>query len=147
MTRIFWLSKGNGAHAFGNPTIAATSAVNCSPQSSRTLSTKSLTISNNGRLLNNIERSAVSPVPSLCIGGVGRDMDCTLLKGFSSPFYNQVRTNIRNYFPRPRENKRVLVHGWNKRMSTPSGRRIIMKRILKGRHSLAHDYLGKPLRL
>lgn len=49
-----------------------------------------------------------------------------------------VRTNIRNHFPKPRENKRVLVHGFNKRMSTRGGRLIIMRRILKGLHILSH---------
>lgn len=49
-----------------------------------------------------------------------------------------VRTNIRNHFPRPRETKRVLVHGFLKRMSTRGGRLIIMRRILKGKHVLSH---------
>ena len=50
----------------------------------------------------------------------------------------QRRTNIRNNFPRAKETKRVKVHGWAKRMSTPEGRRIIMRRFLKGRHVLSH---------
>lgn len=49
-----------------------------------------------------------------------------------------VRTNIRNHFPKPRETKRVLVHGWHKRMSTKGGRLIIMRRILKGKMVLSH---------
>lgn len=49
-----------------------------------------------------------------------------------------VRTNIRNHFPKPREIKRITLHGFNKRMSTPSGRRIIMRRILQGRQILSH---------
>lgn len=48
------------------------------------------------------------------------------------------RTNIRNHFPRAREGKRVKVHGWWKRMSTAAGRRLLMRRILKGRHVLSH---------
>uniref|UniRef100_A0A1Q3FIC8 Large ribosomal subunit protein bL34m n=1 Tax=Culex tarsalis TaxID=7177 RepID=A0A1Q3FIC8_CULTA len=48
------------------------------------------------------------------------------------------RTVIRNQFPRARETKRVRVHGWWKRMATPEGRRLLMRRILKGRHSISH---------
>lgn len=49
-----------------------------------------------------------------------------------------VRTNIRNHFPKPRENKRIGNHGFEKRMSTRGGRLIIMRRILKGKHILSH---------
>lgn len=49
-----------------------------------------------------------------------------------------VRTNIRNHFPRAREGKRVKVYGWWKRMQTVAGRRVLMRRILKGRHVLSH---------
>lgn len=49
-----------------------------------------------------------------------------------------VRTNIRDHFPRPREHKRVGLHGFLKRMSTKPGRRILMRRILRGRHHLSH---------
>lgn len=49
-----------------------------------------------------------------------------------------VRTNIRNNFPRAKEGKRIKVHGWKTRMSTPGGRKILMRRILKGRHVLSH---------
>ncbi|XP_039442029.1 39S ribosomal protein L34, mitochondrial [Culex pipiens pallens] len=48
------------------------------------------------------------------------------------------RTVIRNQFPRARETKRVRVHGWWKRMATAEGRRLLMRRILKGRHSISH---------
>ncbi|XP_035902332.1 39S ribosomal protein L34, mitochondrial [Anopheles stephensi] len=48
------------------------------------------------------------------------------------------RTVIRNQFPRARETKRVRVHGWWKRMSTAAGRRVLMRKILKGRHVLSH---------
>ncbi|XP_052867753.1 39S ribosomal protein L34, mitochondrial [Anopheles cruzii] len=48
------------------------------------------------------------------------------------------RTVMRNHFPRARETKRVRVHGWLKRMSTPAGRRILMRQILKGKHVLSH---------
>lgn len=49
-----------------------------------------------------------------------------------------VRTNIRNKFPRAKETKRIKVNGWNTRMSTLSGRKILMRRILRGRHVLSH---------
>lgn len=49
-----------------------------------------------------------------------------------------VRTKIRNYFPKPRETKRLRNHGFAKRMSTPEGRRVIWRRILKGKWVLAH---------
>lgn len=49
-----------------------------------------------------------------------------------------VRTNIRNHFPKPREVKRVLNHGYAKRMSTRGGRLIIMRRILQGKFILSH---------
>ncbi|XP_031846943.1 mitochondrial ribosomal protein L34 [Nomia melanderi] len=48
------------------------------------------------------------------------------------------RTKIRYHFPRPCERKRIKCHGWLTRMSTPNGRKIIMRRILKGRHVLSH---------
>lgn len=49
-----------------------------------------------------------------------------------------VRTNIRNNFPKPRENKRVKVHGFEKRMSTRGGRLILMRRVLAGKQVLSH---------
>ncbi|XP_047506112.1 39S ribosomal protein L34, mitochondrial [Pieris napi] len=49
-----------------------------------------------------------------------------------------VRTKVRCYFPRPNEVKRVRRHGWEKRMSSQNGRRVIMRRLLKGRHVLTH---------
>uniref|UniRef100_A0A182N4T6 Large ribosomal subunit protein bL34m n=1 Tax=Anopheles dirus TaxID=7168 RepID=A0A182N4T6_9DIPT len=48
------------------------------------------------------------------------------------------RTVIRNQFPRARETKRVRVHGWWKRLATLGGRRVLMRKILKGRHVLSH---------
>ncbi|XP_076364701.1 mitochondrial ribosomal protein L34 isoform X2 [Tachypleus tridentatus] len=50
----------------------------------------------------------------------------------------QVRYNVRNHFPRPSEYRRVKRHGYKTRLSTAAGRRIIMRRILKGRHVLTH---------
>jgi len=49
-----------------------------------------------------------------------------------------VRYNIRNHFPRPSERKRIRTHGWVKRMSTPGGQRVLMHRILKGKHVYSH---------
>ncbi|KAH9415709.1 hypothetical protein DERP_000199 [Dermatophagoides pteronyssinus] len=48
--------------------------------------------------------------------------------------FQQVRENVRWYFERCSEVKRIRKHGWKKRISTPSGRQIIMRRILKDRH-------------
>ncbi|XP_030370126.1 39S ribosomal protein L34, mitochondrial [Scaptodrosophila lebanonensis] len=49
-----------------------------------------------------------------------------------------LKTKLRCHFPKPREVKRINVHGWEARLSTPEGRRVIMRRILKGRHNLSH---------
>ncbi|PSN58306.1 39S ribosomal protein L34 [Blattella germanica] len=75
----------------------------------------------------------------------------TICRSFSNCFQNNdllqpdgfwnftsIRTKIRCHFPRPCEDKRIKRHGFKKRMSTPAGRRIIMNRILKGRHVLTH---------
>lgn len=51
---------------------------------------------------------------------------------------NSARTNIIIKFPRPSEVKRVTKFGWRARMKTPGGRAVLMRRILKGRHVLAH---------
>lgn len=59
--------------------------------------------------------------------------------GNSGSLFNQAtRSIIRCHFPRPSERKRVKRHGWNKRMSTPEGRRVLMNRILKGRWIYSH---------
>lgn len=50
----------------------------------------------------------------------------------------QVRTKVRKHFARPSERKRIKAHGWETRLKTPSGRAIIMRRILAGRHTLSH---------
>ena len=47
-------------------------------------------------------------------------------------------SKVRCHFPRANEAKRVKTHGWNVRMSTEGGRKVLMNRILKGRHVLAH---------
>ncbi|XP_056641023.1 39S ribosomal protein L34, mitochondrial [Diorhabda sublineata] len=48
------------------------------------------------------------------------------------------RSVIRVHFPRPSERKRIKVHGWNARMKTAAGRRVLMNRILKGRFVYSH---------
>jgi len=48
------------------------------------------------------------------------------------------RTHVRNHFPIARESKRIKTHGWKTRMSTHGGRKILMRRILRGRHVLSH---------
>ncbi|CAG9566002.1 unnamed protein product [Danaus chrysippus] len=54
------------------------------------------------------------------------------------PLLASIRTKVRCYFPRPNEVRRVRRHGWNTRISTPNGRRVIMRRLLKGRFVLTH---------
>jgi len=49
-----------------------------------------------------------------------------------------IRNKTRYHFPHPNETKRIKKHGWAARMATPAGRRIIMRRILKGKHVLTH---------
>ncbi|KAJ8718583.1 hypothetical protein PYW08_002820 [Mythimna loreyi] len=51
---------------------------------------------------------------------------------------SSVRTKVRCYFPRPNEVRRVNRHGWKSRISTPNGRKVIMRRLLKGRFVLSH---------
>ncbi|XP_029050255.1 39S ribosomal protein L34, mitochondrial isoform X2 [Osmia bicornis bicornis] len=48
------------------------------------------------------------------------------------------RTIMRYHFPRPNERRRIKRQGWHARMSTPGGRRILMRRILKGKYVLSH---------
>lgn len=62
----------------------------------------------------------------------------TQLASFQSVLYEQVRGNVRWYFEKCSEVKRIRKYGWKKRLSTPGGRMIIMRRILKGRHILTH---------
>lgn len=52
--------------------------------------------------------------------------------------FTSIRTKVRCYFPRPNEVRRVRRHGWETRMSTPNGRKVIMRRMLKGRFVLSH---------
>lgn len=59
----------------------------------------------------------------------------TTLNSWSIDF---IRTKTRNHFPRPNEAKRIKRHGFWTRMATKEGRRILQRRILKGRYVLSH---------
>lgn len=50
----------------------------------------------------------------------------------------QIRNRMRYHFRHPSERKRIKKHGWFTRMATPSGRKILQRRILKGKHVLSH---------
>ncbi|KAL1430949.1 hypothetical protein MTO96_014374 [Rhipicephalus appendiculatus] len=50
----------------------------------------------------------------------------------------QVRNLMHRFFPRPSEHRRIARHGFKKRISTKSGRRVLFRRMLKGRHVLSH---------
>ncbi|XP_069946570.1 large ribosomal subunit protein bL34m [Cherax quadricarinatus] len=78
-----------------------------------------------------------TPTPVFGLGGGGAPQAPLLLR-LQTPFGVIGRTNVRNHFPRPNERKRILRHGWKQRMSTAAGRRVLMRRILKGRHILSH---------
>ncbi|XP_044730520.1 uncharacterized protein LOC123293694 [Chrysoperla carnea] len=49
-----------------------------------------------------------------------------------------IRTNIRCHFPRPNERMRIKKHGYKKRLTTQAGLRVLLRRILKGRHNISH---------
>ncbi|GFU02572.1 uncharacterized protein NPIL_17671 [Nephila pilipes] len=51
---------------------------------------------------------------------------------------DQIRTNVRKKFARPSERKRISKWSYEKRLSTPGGRAVLMRRILKGRFVLSH---------
>lgn len=50
----------------------------------------------------------------------------------------QVRTNVRWYFEKCSELKRIRTYGYKKRIADDKGKKIIMRRILRGRHNLTH---------
>jgi len=54
------------------------------------------------------------------------------------PILTAVRNKIRNNWKIPKEEKRVRFHGWKTRISTPGGRAVIMRRMLKGKWVLTH---------
>ncbi|XP_068144353.1 large ribosomal subunit protein bL34m isoform X2 [Drosophila tropicalis] len=49
-----------------------------------------------------------------------------------------LKPKVRCHFPKPREVKRTNVHGLDKRLPTTEGRRVLMRRMLKGVHNLSH---------
>lgn len=49
-----------------------------------------------------------------------------------------VRNKMRYHFPHPNERMRIKKFGWFARMATPNGRKILQRRILKGKHVLSH---------
>uniref|UniRef100_A0ABD2XJH4 39S ribosomal protein L34, mitochondrial n=1 Tax=Trichogramma kaykai TaxID=54128 RepID=A0ABD2XJH4_9HYME len=59
---------------------------------------------------------------------------------FTNLIWNHLilRTRMKYAFPRPREVKRVVHQGYFTRLATPAGRKILMRKILKGRHCLGH---------
>uniref|UniRef100_A0A8C8VJN3 Large ribosomal subunit protein bL34m n=1 Tax=Pelusios castaneus TaxID=367368 RepID=A0A8C8VJN3_9SAUR len=61
------------------------------------------------------------------------------IPGQLSPWsHQQIRTKARGNEYQPKNLKRKRTHGWCKRISTPSGIEIILRRMLKGRKSLSH---------
>ncbi|XP_074161542.1 large ribosomal subunit protein bL34m [Sminthopsis crassicaudata] len=50
----------------------------------------------------------------------------------------QVRSKARGNEYQPSNIKRKRKHGWIKRLSTPGGIKVILRRMLKGRKSLSH---------
>ncbi|KAM6310444.1 large ribosomal subunit protein bL34m [Podargus strigoides] len=52
--------------------------------------------------------------------------------------HQQVRTKARGNEYQPNNRKRKRTHGWIKRISTPAGIEVILRRMLKGRKSLTH---------
>ncbi|GAB0200569.1 39S ribosomal protein L34, mitochondrial [Grus americana] len=56
----------------------------------------------------------------------------------SSWNHQQIRTKARGNEYQPNNRKRKRTHGWIKRISTPAGIEVILRRMLKGRKSLTH---------
>lgn len=56
----------------------------------------------------------------------------------SSWNHQQIRTKARGNEYQPNNRKRKRTHGWIKRISTPGGIEVILRRMLKGRKSLSH---------
>ncbi|XP_056678249.1 39S ribosomal protein L34, mitochondrial isoform X2 [Monodelphis domestica] len=58
---------------------------------------------------------------------------------FHAPWsYQQVRPKARGNEYQPSNIKRKRKHGWIRRLSTPGGIQVILRRMLKGRKSLSH---------
>ncbi|MBZ3872420.1 39S ribosomal protein L34, mitochondrial [Sciurus carolinensis] len=54
------------------------------------------------------------------------------------PVLQQARGKARGNEYQPSNIKRKHKHGWIRRLSTPAGVRVILRRMLKGRKSLSH---------
>uniref|UniRef100_A0A7N4NY18 Large ribosomal subunit protein bL34m n=2 Tax=Sarcophilus harrisii TaxID=9305 RepID=A0A7N4NY18_SARHA len=52
--------------------------------------------------------------------------------------YQQVRSKARGNEYQPSNMKRKRKHGWIRRLSTPGGIKVILRRMLKDRKSLSH---------
>ncbi|XP_051495505.1 39S ribosomal protein L34, mitochondrial [Apus apus] len=62
-----------------------------------------------------------------------------LLPGAGSPWHlPQLRTKARGNEYQPNNRKRKRTHGWIRRISSPAGVAVILRRMLKGRKSLTH---------
>uniref|UniRef100_A0A6M2CJY9 Large ribosomal subunit protein bL34m n=1 Tax=Rhipicephalus microplus TaxID=6941 RepID=A0A6M2CJY9_RHIMP len=81
-------------------------------------------------------------VAGRCLNVVCRGLSvqpCQVLQPLTvSTEFQQVRTLMHRFFPRPSEHRRLAKHGFKKRISTKSGRRVLFRRMLKGRHVLSH---------
>ncbi|XP_014614244.1 PREDICTED: uncharacterized protein LOC106792365 [Polistes canadensis] len=95
------------------------------------------------RLVSNIFNALPGNKLVMDSNGFARFLDLALgpnqcQRNFASKTKFFYMTKPRYNFPKPSEYKRVTRLGWHARMSTPEGRRILMRRILKGKHVLSH---------
>lgn len=95
------------------------------------------------RLVPNIVNALSGNKWAMGCNGFARFLDLALgpnqcQRNFASKTKFFYMTKPRYNFPKPSEYKRVTRFGWHARMSTPEGRKIIMRRILKGKHVLTH---------
>jgi len=104
---------------------------------------------------------SISPILSCPLLKAGPSFDCTPLRTFMDNFHNKnnnIKPHIgwmhegrlrqayradnynrrRQYDKTYSEVKRVRKLGWEHRMSTEGGRKMIMRRILRGKDDLAH---------
>ncbi|XP_062452479.1 large ribosomal subunit protein bL34m [Rhea pennata] len=103
-----------------------------------------------GRLL---QQATVSPFYFRTISILSNSVEQPLRSSFSSKLagvcqgiagpvsswnHQQIRTKARGNEYQPNNRKRKRTHGWIKRISTPAGIEVILRRMLKGRRSLSH---------
>nr|XP_013812778.1 PREDICTED: 39S ribosomal protein L34, mitochondrial [Apteryx mantelli mantelli] len=104
-----------------------------------------------GRLL--LQQATVSPFYLRTISILSNSLEQPLRSSFSfkpagvcqglagpvsSWNHQQIRTKARGNEYQPNNRKRKRTHGWIKRISTPAGIEVILRRMLKGRKSLSH---------